>query len=173
MQKTYYILHGLGGHSGENWFPWLKQQLEKMGHKAIVPNFPNPFSPVLDDWLNTLRREISENGEGILIGHSLGGVLAIKYIEAGGLPHEVILTATPFGILDDIPEINSFLEKPIKLSDDIKKQVKFTVLYSDNDPYVPVRQAKDWERLLNVKPIKLSGVGHMKVLKLPEILDYV
>lgn len=173
MKKTYYIVHGLGASADDNWFPWLKQKLEDRGEKVIVPNFPNSFNPSLDDWINTLRREIAENGEGVLIGHSLGGVLTIKYIEAGGLPKEVILVATPFGTARDAPEINSFFEHPIKFDRDIKNQTKFSILYSNDDPLVKVSQAKSWGELLNTKPILIPNKAHFLQTQFSEILNYI
>lgn len=173
MKKTYYILHGLGASADDNWFPWLKKELEKRGDKVIVPNLPNSISPNLDDWLNTLRREIVGNGEGIIIGHSLGGVLAIKYIEAGGLPLEVVLVGTPFGLVRNAPELNNFFERPMELNDDIKNRIKFTILYSHNDHFVPPSHIKSWEKLLNTKPILIPAKEHFLQFQLPEILNYI
>jgi len=68
----YYILHGLGAHAGENWFPWLKDKLEKRGEKVIVPNLPNTHGPTLKEWLSAFKKEVAKHGEGIIIGHSLG-----------------------------------------------------------------------------------------------------
>lgn len=173
MKKIYYILHGLGASPNNNWFPWLKNKLEQKGDIVIVPNLPNSLTPYVGDWLNTLRREIVGNGEGVLIGHSLGGVLAMKYIEAGGMPLKVVLIGTPFGLVEDIPEINSFFEKPIKLDDDIKNKIKFFILYSDNDPFNPLIHVKSWEKLLNTKAILIPNKAHFLQTEFPEILNYI
>ena len=42
MKSDIFIFHGTGGYPKENWFPWLKQQLEIKGFNVTVPQFPTP-----------------------------------------------------------------------------------------------------------------------------------
>ena len=37
-----FIIHGTEGYPEENWFPWLKKELEQKGHIVFVPQFPTP-----------------------------------------------------------------------------------------------------------------------------------
>src|SRR3989338_4142675 len=37
-----FIFHGTGGYPEENWFPWLKKELEELECKVIIPKFPSP-----------------------------------------------------------------------------------------------------------------------------------
>ncbi|MBU1951513.1 hypothetical protein KJ733_01220 [Patescibacteria group bacterium] len=52
-----FIFHGVDGHPGENWFPWLKKKLESYGQKVFVPKFPTPENQELNtcsvSWRNT------------------------------------------------------------------------------------------------------------------------
>ena len=40
--KTAIIIHGTEGYPEENWFPWLKSELEIIGYQTFVPQFPSP-----------------------------------------------------------------------------------------------------------------------------------
>jgi len=76
------IFHGTDGHDQENWFPWLKEELEKMGIETQTPNFPDSKQPDLEKWLEHLSKyKINQNT--ILIGHSLGAVLILRLLEKG------------------------------------------------------------------------------------------
>ena len=47
---TAFIFHGTGGYPEENWFPWLKRELESLDYKVIVPQFPTPENQTLENW---------------------------------------------------------------------------------------------------------------------------
>lgn len=79
-----FIFHGTEGYPEENWFPWLKQELEQKGYSVFVPQFPSP--PVVPakiaEWFDVLKnyeQNIDENT--ILIGHSLGGIFTLRILE--------------------------------------------------------------------------------------------
>src|SRR3989338_5795089 len=79
---TIFIFHGIYGNPDENWFPWLKRELEQAGHEVIVPAFPNADKPQLEEWLkffDQYNKKLDANT--IFIGHSLGGAFALRLLE--------------------------------------------------------------------------------------------
>jgi len=102
-----FIFHGTEGYPGENWFPWMKKELEARGCRVVVPQFPSP--PVvpakMDEWRAVLKgfeKFIDENT--IFIGHSLGGLFLLRVLEK--LSHPIrgaCFVGTPVGVL---PVIN-------------------------------------------------------------------
>lgn len=176
MNKVCYILHGLGADPEDNWFPWLKLELEKKGYLVIVPELPNAYFPTVSGWLTTLQTTVQENGEGIMIGHSLGGVLVAHYLLNGGHASKVILVATPFSKLKIIPTIDEFMIdfSPLKkLVKDKLQNTRFTVFQSNNDHCVPVSHGKKWARLLGAEYRLLPDYEHFTSADLPEILEYL
>jgi len=169
MNKTVYILHGLGADSHANWFPWLKQELKNKGYTVAVPDFPRAAVPKLEEWLAVLRSVIGQYGEGVLIGHSLGGLLAVQYLLAGGKSPKVILAATPYAKFPLAPEIDGFFP-PAQSLFEIKNLTDFVILQSDNDPYLSPDDGTKWAQALGGKLTILPRRGHFIVEELPEIL---
>lgn len=66
-----FILHGTGSTPQSNWFPWLRESLQKQGHAVYVPRFPTPGGQSLENWLKVLSPEDERLEGAILIGHSL------------------------------------------------------------------------------------------------------
>lgn len=161
-----FIFHGTEGHPQENWFPWMKEELEKLGCKTIVPQFPTP--PVVpakvSEWFDVLseyEKDIDENT--ILIGHSLGGIFTLRVLEK--LDHPVkaaVLVGTPIGVR---PILNYDRDESFSGFDfdweKIRKNAgKFYVYQSDNDPYVGLENGKKLAENLGVGLTFVSGAGH-------------
>ena len=75
---TFYLIHGSYGNPNENWFPWLKEELEKDGHEVVAPTFPTPENQSLDSWKEILS-ELPEDC--VVIGHSLGVPFLLTLLE--------------------------------------------------------------------------------------------
>lgn len=178
-----FIFHGTEGHPEENWFPWLKEKLEAKGCKVFVPQFPSP--PVvpakIDEWFAVLKKYgeyISEDT--ILIGHSLGGVFALRVLEKLEYPIKaVFLTGTPIGVK---PILNYDRDNGFSGFDfdwrNIKTKAKyFAVYHSDNDPYVSLGNGEQLAKELGVKLTFVPNAGHFNkkagYTSFPELLKKV
>ncbi|MFA5966995.1 MAG: alpha/beta fold hydrolase [Patescibacteria group bacterium] len=172
MNKVVYILHGLGADSHANWFPWLKQELKNKGYTVAVPDFPCSAMPKLDEWLQVLHSVMGQYGEGILIGHSLGGLLAVQYLLSGGKAPKVILAATPYAKFPLAPEIDGFFPTVQDLFE-IKNLTEFVIFQSDNDPYLRPDDGAKWVQALGGKLTVLPGQGHLLSEEFPEICQFL
>ncbi len=87
--KNALILHGAGNNSQGNWFPWLKDELEKKGFKVWSPDLPNSDVPNQTDWLNVIfsQKNWKFDKDSIIIGHSSGATLILRILEK--LPDKV------------------------------------------------------------------------------------
>jgi hypothetical protein len=161
-----FIFHGTEGYPEENWFPWLKEKLEELGHQVFVPQFPSPpgLPAVIAEWFAVLQGYEQYIDEGtILIGHSLGGVFALRLLEKLSHPVKaVFLTGTPIGLrpLLNYDRDNSFsgfsFDWPVIKS----KSPYFAVFHSDNDPYVSLGNGEQLAKELGVGLSFIPGAGH-------------
>jgi predicted alpha/beta hydrolase family esterase len=188
VKKTIVVIHGLTGHSRENWFPWLKELLTNCGYKVLIPDLPNSEQPVMTEWhaaLDDLRNEIE--GELIVVGHSLGAITACKYLESRNLPATKLILVAPTGKSEQAwkgIKVAGFGPEHVKVLNDfdnteidwrkLNSLVKEAYVYfSDNDPYIPSSIRDDYRELKATLRI-FSGKGHFNesggVTEFPEIL---
>lgn len=161
---TIFIFHGIQGHPAENWFPWLKTQLEKKGYHVIVPAFPHPDKPLLDEWMKHMKqyeKDIDEHT--IFIGHSLGAGFALRWMErmsqhiqaAFFIAPAWCIMGNPFDPLMTTFTIGSYNWAAIK-----QHCSNIHIIQSDNDPYVASSLAEELGKYLNVKPMIIRNAGH-------------
>ena len=80
-KANYVLLHGYTGSPTKNFFPWLKKELEKRGAKVYIPKLPNSDDPRVADQVIEALKTIPFDKNTVLVGHSLGGVVALKILE--------------------------------------------------------------------------------------------
>ena len=160
------IVHGTEGNPEGNWFPWLKQELEKLGCQVFVPRFPTPVGQNLTNWLKELDAHKEYIGKDtILVGHSLGPAFILNVLERLDHPVKAAFLVAGFtGRLgfQHFDDLNStFADKEFDW-DRIRKNCKqFYILNSDNDPYVPLEKGKELVKRLKTKLTIVKGAGHM------------
>ena len=167
MKTNAFIFHGTGGYPEENWFPWLKQQLEAKGLEVIVPHFPTPEGQSLGAWLEVLKPWRDKiNPETILIGHSLGGIFTLKLLEILERPIKlVVLVGTPIGVgwIKNYDQDEKFAGFDFNWRKIKSKAKQFIVYHSDNDPYVSLENGQELSKHLGVNLTFISNAGHFNV----------
>ncbi len=78
---NFVLLHGYKGSPEKNFFPWLKKELENRGYKVQVPALPNPKNPSVYDQVDYVIKTVSFDDNTVIVGHSLGSVVALKVLE--------------------------------------------------------------------------------------------
>lgn len=80
--KRIIIVHGFKGKPKSNWKPWLKNELESSGFTVSIPEMPNTEHPDASEWNSTLAQAVGvPDKEMYLIGHSLGCITILRYLE--------------------------------------------------------------------------------------------
>lgn len=162
--KTVFIFHGVGGHPGENWFPWLKERLEEEGHRVIVPAFPRPDHPELNAWLNHFQQCASFiDADSIFIGHSLGAAFALRCLERRQSPiRATFLVSAVWGVMGNRfdPVMTSFTHEPYDWETIRRNGGDITVIHADDDPYIRLPLAEDLAKNLSVGVTLIKGAGH-------------
>jgi len=166
MKRAVFI-HGWGGFPEEGWRPWLKEQLEQAGWQVINPAMPDTDMPTQDKWLAKLSEDIGElDGETYLIGHSLGGITILRYLES--LPDNKSIGGAVLiaGFANDLTydgykgELTNFFTSPINWDRINSACPKFFVLYSRGDSWVDESNYHELKEKLHAKGELQNGFKH-------------
>ena len=156
-----FIIHGSYGSPEENWFPWLKRELEKKGCKVFVPRFPTPKNQTLKNWIGIFDSyDMDENS--LVIGHSTGCAFLLNVLEKKGA-RAAFLVSGFTGKLDNprFDELNrTFAERDFDWNMIKSNCKKFYLFHSDNDSYVPLGKAEELAESLGTDIILIKGAGH-------------
>ncbi len=179
-----FFFHGAYGNGEENWLPWLKEQLESVGCVVYVPRFPTPEGQSLDGWMKVFRRfEESVDSDTIFVSHSIGCAFALDVIEQLKTRIRAAYLVAPF--ISDLPdpkgEVNhinkTFYKKKFDWHAIKDKCQEFHAIASDNDPYVPAKEAEKVSKPLGVELAIIEGAGHFNkkagYTQFPQLLDMI
>lgn len=81
IKPNFIILHGYTGRADKNWLPWLSDVLTSRGFKVQTPQMPNTDNPVEEEQVSYVLKNCLFDENTVLIGHSLGGAVAMKVLE--------------------------------------------------------------------------------------------
>ncbi|MBD3244753.1 MAG: alpha/beta fold hydrolase [Candidatus Moranbacteria bacterium] len=187
-QKSAIIIHGFGASSGSNFFPWLKKELEKINYKVILEDFPDPFYPKLEAWVDQLKVYLPYiNDNTIIIGHSLGGFVGayfcskinkkIKalYLVAPANPlidpdGEIERNFAASGQKDQFEMLKTVFKSSIDWSKVHQNCQKILAFFSSDDPWIDLASIKYFKQN-RVDYEILENRGHFLEFRFPEILN--
>jgi len=165
MKSNVFIIHGSYGGPEDNWIPWLKSELEKLGIEVIAPLFPTPEGQSLDSW-NQVFKPFGEkiNSKSIFIGHSLGPAFILNLLEKVDVKITASFFVAPFVSLLGNPDFDTINSTFFKQNFDwgkIKSHCNnFNVFYSDNDPYVPKAMSEFVAEKTSAHKFLINNAGH-------------
>lgn len=169
MNKRVIIVHGWDGYPEEGWFPWLKKQLENAHFDVYVPQMPDADAPDIGTWVNHLSDVVGVPDEKtFFVGHSIGCQAILRYLETLPLTAKVggmVLIAGFFMLTnmedDEVRAIaRPWLTQPMDDKKILSHTDRITMIFSDNDRYVPLENAKLFEERLHPKIVIQKGKGH-------------
>jgi len=185
MSKRVFIVHGWEETPQEGWFPWLKNELQNKGFKVKVPAMPDTAEPKIEKWIPHLIKQVGRpDKDTYLIGHSMGCQTILRYLE--DLSKEIkiggFVLVAGFTKLNNLTDeeyetVRPWLTTRINL-DKVRAHTKnITTIFSSNDTWVPLSDAKVFEKKLEAKVIIMKNKGHISgddgIKKLPIVLKEI
>ncbi len=170
------IIHGTWGSGEGNWFPWLVNHFKQSGVDAVAPTLPDAKLPTYEVRKKIIDEKYSKftRPSSIIIGHSSGVGTALHIAQEHKID-QLILVA-PVLYVDEAYKIvlaKAFDEKTAEALDTlynnhsidwekIKKNTrKITVVFGENDPYLPKEMKPFAEKIFGKENIHtLQGKAH-------------
>ncbi len=180
MTRKVFIIHGYDATPNDNWFPWLKKELEAKGFQVQAPQMPDAANPTLAGWLGHLKKIVGEPDENtFLVGHSLGTITILRFLESLPPDKKVsgVVLVGGFSESLNFKPLETFTEKPLDY-EKVKKSVGHIVtIHSTDDASVPYKFAEIIRDKLGAELITLEGAGHINhssgYFQLPQALEAI
>ena len=155
------FLHGNGGCTPQdNWFPYCKVELEKIGVAVVARQFPDAYLARSSYWLPFLKDELKADEHSILIGHSSGALAAMRFAENNRLLGSVLIASmyTDLGI--ETERLSGYYNKPWNWQA-IKNNQEWIIQFaSKDDPWIPIKEPRFIQEQLNFEYYEFTDQGH-------------
>ncbi|RMD77237.1 alpha/beta fold hydrolase [Candidatus Dojkabacteria bacterium] len=179
------FLHGFGSSGRKGWRIDFEKEMTKLGHKVYLPDLPNPLAPSFVEWENFIienyLKAFDQNEKVVVVGHSLGGLLAFKLAEKFKLAKIIALApATPK--MDETVDDHLYTSESLNALKDffnatkdlnvasISKNVDELIIINSKDDYVIKQKSQEfWKKLFKdiAMFVDFENMGHFNNQDLP------
>lgn len=161
ITKQVYIIHGYMASVKDHWFDWIKAELGKEGISVHILAMPDSTNPQPEAWINHLKENVVINEHTYFIGHSLGCISLLLYLNRYQLKaNGMVLVAGFLEKVKDIPELDGFLVEQISIPLLMNNVPKRLVLGAVDDYIVPFDLTKKLAEALEAPLITVPNGGH-------------
>lgn len=186
MQKRAIIMHCWGATPEENWYPWLKKELEKKEYNVEVPQMPETDWPRIEKWVPHLAKVVGTPEKNtILIGHSVGCQTILRYLATLKKGEEIgaAICVAGWFVLKNIRSKHEkevaapWLDTPLDEKKVQEHCKKISALFSNDDPYVVLENEEIYRKRFGAKTKVYPKKGHFTqeegVTQIPELLEWL
>lgn len=155
-------IHGYRSSPRQHFWPWLEDELKKRGHEVLTPELPDPENPDPEAWTKALveaARVLTD--EDVVVGHSLGGALALRFLEAAEArttPKACVLISTPWFIKDE--RFRGFFLSDLDHDVLMWRASRFHVIHAKDDRVIPVDHAQKYAQVFHASLVTPDAGGH-------------
>lgn len=177
------LVHGFNGML--KIFDYFKKNLTSLGFNVIMPIFPIREEITIEGYFDVFDRYRQFiNKETIVVAHSIGNAMFIKYLSKNELQVSTFISLAGFSdpFYNQGKDILNEKVALVKLSDNEKKNTQKFInkrysIYSNDDHIVPYKILKNFSKDINSLPIEIKNIGHMGkksgLEELPQVINII
>ena len=160
-----------------NWYQHVKRGLEKLGLEVIAENMPDPKLARKEIWIPFIKEKLSNDEDSVLIGHSSGAAAILKFLENNRCRLAILVGAYHSDLNDELEKKSGYFDEPWKWGQIKKNAGKIVVFASQDDPYIPISEARLIKEKLDAEYHEYKDEGHfgadVNKKEFPEIVKVV
>ncbi len=145
-KPNFVLLQGYKGGADRNFIPWLKERLEASGFSVQTPELPQRDNPREQEQVTYVLETVKMDENTVVVGHSLGAVIALKVLEQ--LSHGIEKLVLVGGFAQ--PSFKDGVNRPYSTHftweydwSSIQSKVReISILHDENDPVISDEQSK-------------------------------
>ncbi|KYK25300.1 hypothetical protein AYK26_02360 [Euryarchaeota archaeon SM23-78] len=171
------MLHGWEDTSKAGFIPEFVKDLKTKGYKAYAYDQPNTDAPKFNEWFSFAENKIKglNNNNMSIVGHSMGGLLALKLAEKYKVKKLVLVA--PVGTRpskkyydvtckelgqDELNVFKNYMDRDIDVEKIKKNAKKIIFIFGKKDPWINEEIRNSYiSRFKDVADIHLLDYGHM------------
>ena len=182
--NNYLLVHGSFGSPFVNWFPFLRNELEKRNLIVYTPDFPTGVGyQNYNNWSKLLECYVTSgiiNENTVIFAHSIAPVFICHFLVSHNIKVKKLVFVCGFnnyfGINDEYDTVNKTMY--FDNLEDVKKHADDIIcFYSKNDPYVKYEVEKEFADMISTKQIIIDNGGHLNsesgYSEFNELLEYI
>ena len=177
--KRVILLHGNGNsHGTDQWYPYIKRELEKKGITCEAPDLPDNELARSKYWFPYFEKVLNLGPNDLIVGHSSGALAILKYAEKHKIGASILVGTyyTDLGYEDE--RKSGYFDTPWDW-DKIKANQEWTAIFaSTDDPYIPITEPRFIRDQLDSEYFEFKDQGHFggeknPKLEFPELLKFI
>ncbi len=167
------ILHGWEDSSKSGFIPELEKFLREKGHNVVALDLPNTDTPNFNEWFDFAEKNIKENNlkNFSIVGHSMGGHLALKLAEKYKLKKLVLVAPVGFEkktsdyflqfkdelSADGLNIFKNYQDRDLDAESVIKNVDSINFIFGENDPWIT-------SEIRNFYSGKFKNIAEMRIV---------
>lgn len=162
-----FIVHCESADPDQHWYHWLQQQLIQLGtrvERIFLADAAYPTSEIWQTCLDVQLKELDERS--IVIAHGLSCLAIARFLTYKLSHHRIRAGIFIAGFNESIPkhpEFNAFINHSHFIGGILRANIqRRLVLFSSNDPIVPVPLTFKFSHLINAQLIEIAQAGHFR-----------
>ena len=182
--SNYLLVHGSFGSPFVNWFPYLRNKIEKRNLVVYTPDFPTGVGyQNYNNWERVLESYVMSgliNEDTIIYAHSIAPIFICHFLVSHNIKVKRLVFVCGFNHYLGINEEYDNVNRSMYFDDleEIKNYAEEIIcFYSKNDPYVKYEVEKDFADTIATKQIVIDDGGHLNsesgYTEFPQLSDYL